>query len=260
MRVKQAVKPVLNRLGLTENAREVYITCLRMLEGRKTTVRSNGCSADFHLQTNMEYRMLCRAQSEQQVMDTLLEELNSESVFFDVGANVGRYTCLADNLGADVFAFEPHPDNATRLSENILLNEGTATVFEIALSDEDTDGHLSLARDNELGEGGHQIVHSGTTTVSVDFWRGDTITETKDLENPTAIKIDVEGAECRVLEGFENTIAESKPALYIEVHPHHMDDFGDSVDTLYEILERYEYDSTVIYDRGKGHFIKATPR
>lgn len=258
MSVKSVVKPVVNKLGVTDEARELYITLLRLREGKRTSVETTGTAAEFHLETNMEYRMVCRTQAEDMVIERLLDELDPSDVFYDVGANVGRYTCLAANQGTTVCAFEPHPENANRLRENLELNPGSADVFEIALSDEDASGHLSLARDNELGEGGHKIGAGGDSSVPIEYRRGDTAIHEYELHEPTVVKIDVEGAECRVIEGFEETIRQSRPVLYIEVHPHHMADFGDSTKHLNRLLEQYGYVQEVIYERGKGHFIRAT--
>lgn len=44
---------------------------------------------------------------------------------FDIGANIGYYTLLAESLvGPEgrVFAFEPHPENYEKLKENIEVN------------------------------------------------------------------------------------------------------------------------------------------
>lgn len=55
----------------------------------------------------------------------MLQTLESDDVFYDIGANVGTYTCFAGQVVDDgnVIAFEPHPANVDRLRENAEPNE-----------------------------------------------------------------------------------------------------------------------------------------
>lgn len=74
---------------------------------------------------------------ERPVLEDLLQSLKPDDVFYDIGANVGTYTCFAaSKLGPNaVVAFEPERKSATRLRENLDLNALDAQVVENALSD-----------------------------------------------------------------------------------------------------------------------------
>jgi hypothetical protein len=70
-----------------------------------------------------------------------LEWINSMpqgSVFWDIGANVGLYTCYAAKVrGCRVFSFEPSVFNLEMLARNIFLNGivNQATIIPLPLSD-----------------------------------------------------------------------------------------------------------------------------
>jgi FkbM family methyltransferase len=60
------------------------------------------------------------------VQHRLAAMLDSGSVFYDVGANIGFYTVLGARLvgdGGAVYAFEPVPDNAAVLRRNVAANQ-----------------------------------------------------------------------------------------------------------------------------------------
>jgi FkbM family methyltransferase len=121
--------------------------------------------------------------------------LKPGTVFLDVGANVGLYTIWAIEHGARVIAIEPTPAFSALLRENLALNRYDAEIIEAALGP--TTGRMLFTIDsggrNHLVDGS-----SGDTAIEVDVLRLDDIAPGKDIR---AMKIDVEGAERRVLLG-----------------------------------------------------------
>src|SRR5438105_5376761 len=67
------------------------------------------------------------------------QELNPTDVFYDVGANVGYYACLALHTGvASVCCFEPDPLSASVLKMHLGLNgwpESRCKIFNVALGE-----------------------------------------------------------------------------------------------------------------------------
>jgi FkbM family methyltransferase len=125
----------------------------------------------------------------------------------DVGANLGFYTLeLARLVGAGgvVHAFEPEPANYRLLSQAIGANGyDNVVAHEVAVSDRSGSTELFLS---EIHQGDHRILpgpdhrrHLTVRMTSVDEF----------LPPPVrvdVIKIDVQGAEGRVLRGMEGTI------------------------------------------------------
>jgi FkbM family methyltransferase len=139
----------------------------------------------------------------------------SVSVIFDIGANVGNYSigCANRFPSARIHAFEIVPDTADKLQQNL----GTRTnviVNRFGLSDApgvleinfnpEKDGLSSL-----VGIGSHADL-PGWTRRSVSVKVGDDYCASNDISHIDLLKIDVEGAERQVLDGFKRMFSEHK--------------------------------------------------
>ncbi|HEX6042077.1 FkbM family methyltransferase [Longimicrobium sp.] len=133
----------------------------------------------------------------------------------DVGANIGYYTLLAAVLvgpkGA-VHAFEPEPRNAGFLRRHVEMNRlRKVTVQQAAVSD-----RAGTARfDFGSGSGTGRLADSGA--IEVRTLRLDDYCAEHGLA-PSAIKIDVEGAEMSVLQGARQTLERHRPVLFLSTH------------------------------------------
>ena len=150
----------------------------------------------------------------------LQARLEPGSVFLDIGANFGYYSIrLAAALRAqiEVHAFEPHPVTFQRLSRHIDLNGLNSAIHahRSALCDVSGTSRMVGRPDNSgastlvvglTGDGGTEVQ---TTTL-------DEFACAAGLTRVDVIKIDVEGAEPRVLRGGRETIRKFRPALLVE--------------------------------------------
>lgn len=116
--------------------------------------------------------------------------LETGSLFVDVGANVGPYTIIACANGARVIAIEPSEGAVWWLRRNLSLNGYSADIRQMALADEAGTGQLTVGLDTT-----NRLIHEGGQPVE--------ITTLDDVLNgqTACAKIDVEGAELRVLMG-----------------------------------------------------------
>ena len=67
-------------------------------------------------------------------------QAGKESIFLDVGGNIGWFTLLAKAHGASkVYTFEPNPVNVVRVCESLKLNgwEDDVDLMMVGVSDED---------------------------------------------------------------------------------------------------------------------------
>lgn len=126
-------------------------------------------------------------------------------MFIDIGANMGYYTALLSKNFETILAFEPHPGNLEIL--RLMVATGrlrNVVVRNQAVSDMDGFTRLYIHRKRvehsieRSGEGGESLV---VRTVRLDSF----VTDIIDL-----IKVDVEGAELKVVKGAERSMAEGR--------------------------------------------------
>jgi len=151
--------------------------------------------------------------------------VDENAVVWDIGANAGLFAlpaALRARRGR-VLAFEPDVELAAILLRTLRLPGNRALeipVLPIALSDTDGSAAFEISKYsramNKLESVGrlHQDQVVAEERRIVPTMRIDTLAQS--LHPPTALKIDVEGAEMHVLEGGEATIARHRPAILIE--------------------------------------------
>lgn len=224
------------------------------LAGETLTVKASGARARFLIPTMNEWSDLT-AIEERPVLEDLVSNVQQDDVFYDIGANIGLYSCLvADVVDRPVFAFEPHPENAERLRENVELNGADVSLFECALADSTGEAPLSIVLD-KVGSAGHSLVTDDEfDTITVSKTRGDDLIADEDLPAPTVLKIDVEGAEFQVLQGLASTLSRADCRMvYCETHEDRLRAQGISVTDVRDELTSHGFTVTEYNVRqGKG--------
>ena len=132
--------------------------------------------------------------------------LRDGDVVWDVGANVGHYTCLfADRVGAAgrVVAFEPSPINFKRLLD-ATRTRGNVTLYDCGLGRRDDEVHFEQGSD-DLGATSRVSESSSSGTV-VKIRSAASLLADGVIPLPNALKIDVEGQEYQVLLGCDELL------------------------------------------------------
>jgi len=204
----------------------------------------------FNPQTYMGKCLYYRGIYEEAIVKRLRKFLKPGMSFIDVGANVGFYTVIAGHLVGNegkVIAFEPQRDLVKLLRSNIEINRLTNVSIEaVALGvrrsedflyqvSKSNDGQATLQLNDDEQVIGQPIpVHVNTL---------DRALADKRIEEVHGIKIDVEGAEVMVLEGFrEHLERRNRPKfIYVECIEQHLARFGNSSAELFSFLRGYEY-------------------
>lgn len=151
------------------------------------------------------------------------------SIFFDVGANIGVYTVYAASIkNAQVIAFEPSFLNLELLYRNIQSNhlENKVTIIPLSLSNFNQIENLYMEKRDNIWGGAHNSSGLNTTqdgkpmeefTVSSQVATSlDSLSDLLGLPVPDYIKIDVDGLESIILTGAQKTLTNVKEIL-IEV-------------------------------------------
>lgn len=219
-----------------------------------------GRTVSFHTETVNEFMRSRSLMNERDILEDLSRSLEPDDVFYDVGGNVGMYTCVAAlelERGA-VVAFEPEPKNANRIEENLELNGLTAEVSRTALSDENGTVELALAGE-DVGEGKHAIATDGETgTVQVDAAKVDTLVRDGELPPPTVVKVDVEGAELQALRGMKKTLERDCRLVYVEIHTENISHYGGTAEEVHSLLEDSRFEVDEVGRRGGQQFVRGS--
>lgn len=130
--------------------------------------------------------------------------LNSQ-LFIDVGANVGTYSIVAAELGAQVLAVEPDPEAFAQLQANIELNRYPITAIQAAASNMKGQTRITQGTDTL-----NRIAHDSESGI---FVRAVTVDELLGDRYAAGMKVDVEGFERLVLEGAQQALQEHRIGL-----------------------------------------------
>lgn len=143
--------------------------------------------------------------------------VQADTVFYDVGANVGFYSLLAARLvkNGSVFAFEPSPRNLAYLREHLRLNKIANTeVIAAAITDQEGASSFTLETTGFMGH------LSSDGDISVSTTTLDFLLEQGKILPPHYIKMDIEGAELAALRGAQKCIQQYRPQIFLATHGH----------------------------------------
>jgi FkbM family methyltransferase len=152
---------------------------------------------NYDMETNGEYYVLDRLSTT--CVNTVL----------DVGANKGDYTlaCLSRLKDATIHSFEIAPPTYQKLTSNVLSER--VVLNNVGLSNKDGSFALNYNPDDDgsssLVEGSN--IHDGNwRKIQVNVIRGDDYCKDRGINSVDLLKVDVEGAEHLVLDGFSESL------------------------------------------------------
>jgi FkbM family methyltransferase len=194
---------------------------------------------------------------ERDLVTILRHSLRPGMVFADVGAHIGYFTVLASSLvspGGRVYAFEADPQCFERLRENSRTLSGVI-VHPMAVSDRVGEATFFASPDPAESGWGSLFpdgLHRSTRrvlTTTLDEWR--------QREAPGRIdfvKMDVEGAEYRVLRGAEHLIRDDRPVFFLEVNDVCLARDGRGAHDIVDFLNRCGYRTTGVLSLSSHEF------
>jgi len=223
---------------------------LRMRSG----ILINADTSDF-----IQREVFIKSEFEPEVENVLRAFLRPGDTFVDVGANIGIFSLLAAQIVGPrgrVIAFEPVPITLEKLRANILLNNlQNITVVPVALSDETRRGFIHLDGENNSGASSFRKSRNSRECVDVAIDTFDRYAEAHLATAPRLIKIDVEGAEVRVLRGMQQLLASTdRPPIVLEVSEGSLLKLGSSKEELFEIASAHGYTTREISKHRKSIF------
>ncbi|WP_165943606.1 FkbM family methyltransferase [Roseicella aquatilis] len=185
----------------------------------------------------------------------------------DVGAHVGLTTLYVAGRVARVTSLEPSPVSFAFLARNMALNPGLrekVRLLPLGLSDRDEHVTLYAKGFGDSGSSIHERVERaavlrGYPLATVPLRSASAMLHDIGLTPRTLLKIDIEGAEYRVVPALAGLTAEAKPFLHLSFHPFNLAAGGDTYETaLLRLGKSLEiasalahYASMYFYDKGR---------
>ena len=210
----------------------------------------NGCE----LRLRYPFGALVSSDYEPDVFAAFDEQIEPGMTVFDVGASYGLYTLLAAARvgGAGrVRAFEPSASSVEALRAHIAMNHFDDRCDVVAAAVDERPGTIDfhepkadwLRGTNMMASLSQAWVEARAsftdTEVETSRCRATTIDEYCADSSLSAdlIKIDVEGAEGKVLRGAQAFLARRQGRILLEVHPFALESLGESVPSVLAQLD-----------------------
>lgn len=152
------------------------------------------------------------------MIDKAIEIIKPRDIIFDVGCAEGYFSIFASQLNKNpekIYGFDCSEARSRIFKKNnrIALG-GKANFIDTLISD-----------------------HKNKDTITIDSF-----IKKENIKVVDVIKIDVEGAEFKVLKGMSECLKNFKPRLLIEIHPYYIVNVeGDSLKDLCNLIENKGY-------------------
>lgn len=195
---------------------------------RKKTVVCKDLKLNFYVPNRLSYFRVNTFHSKEPETLEWIENFEKESIFWDVGANIGLYSCYAaKKKNCKVYAFEPSIFNLEWLGKNIFLNslENKIVIVSLPLNETIAENDINFSSTEwggALSTFGKKYGHDGKDlekifgikTIAINM---DSIKNFFETPQPDYIKIDVDGIEHLILSGGEKVLLNTKEIL-IEIN------------------------------------------
>ncbi|MBC7490235.1 MAG: FkbM family methyltransferase [Glaciimonas sp.] len=168
----------------------------------------------------------------------LLHAIQPDETFVDVGANIGAYTILASKvIQCKSIAFEPLPETADRLMDQIKINRIESIVDVRNMGIGDKQGALFFTNKNDTINK-VSLVDDAKNTTRIEVG---TLDSELSIDCKYFFKIDVEGFEYHVIEGASKILStENVSAIIIELNGSG-EDFGYSNEVIHNKIVDFKF-------------------
>ena len=202
---------------------------------------------NFKMSDREDLRYILR---EKDIIAEIVNELNEESIFADIGAYHGFFTLLANTISnQQIYSFEMNTENFKELEKNVELNENKEKINlenKAVWSSNQKLNYNKQESQSSVGSGESEI-----QSVKLDSYF-------KDKQNPDVIKLDTEGAELQILKGAKQIHEAGETKWFIEIHEKDYYELSDySKKDLKQFLKQNGYKISKVSKDGKREFILA---
>jgi FkbM family methyltransferase len=187
-------------------------------------------------------------------LKSMHENISIGDVVYYVGAEEGEMAALCQMWGAEVVLFEPNPKVWSHFP--ITWSANNLKIPMVCIPGFASDKINNLARiyynewppevDNEIlaAHGFKELYLEGDTYGQITI---DSCVYKHGIKPPTAISLDVEGSEWRVLGGAERVLREYKPKIWLSGHPEFMlQQWNEALRDLRQWIKGLGYTETLL--------------
>jgi FkbM family methyltransferase len=209
----------------------------------------NGLICNLHNTNDFISRLIKQSGVWEPNVSYWIEHLSRGGIFLDVGSNIGYCSLVASKKYAKIYSFEPIPENYILLERSLQDNNiqnveiikkcvGNSESLELTAFADNMGGTRNI-QNTQKQNVSHMKVQSSRVyeVVTLDSF-------TENIESIDLMKVDVEGHELQVLQGFSKNITKCKNIL-LELSPCSL-----PVETCIEILNVLKTAGYTIYDIG----------
>jgi FkbM family methyltransferase len=226
--IKNTITKAVDLMGKTAPGRYVYREIVSSAMARVQSVQHGALALRFAVPNALnQYRADTFSTKEPETLEWI-DRIPVGSVLWDIGANVGLYSCYAAKAKVcRVFAFEPSVFNLELLARNLFLNAVTdkVTIVPLPLSERLANSMLKMTSTDwggAMSTFGEDYGHDGEPirkvfefpTIGVSMI--DAVQSLQILQ-PDYIKMDVDGIEHLILKGGMPILKQVKSVL-IEIN------------------------------------------
>jgi len=140
--------------------------------------------------------------------------INTDSICYDIGAHVGEISFQIAQKGAEVYAFEPSPNNFPNLKSN--CENFKIKCFNVGLHEKSYSCTTQFkdCRTDYTDSSGKKI----DTVQQIEYILLEEFIKNNNIPLPDFIKLDIEGMESLVLKTFNFLFEHKRPVIYVEIH------------------------------------------
>jgi FkbM family methyltransferase len=212
----------------------------------------------FSLRFPIRYYKFFPDNYEKENFDFLKANCEPGDFIIDIGAHIGLFSVCASQLigpAGKVYAFEPAPLTYNILTETIAINQKDQIIIARKEAIGEKDGTTFLNVSEIAGDNSNTIIEYKNENyrhdrdlhkVEIKITSIDNFAEKVQLSRLDFIKIDAEGYEFQVLKGGRQTLERYRPAGILGIHPEAIKSNGDSLESIYELLQQLGYE--IIHD------------
>lgn len=229
--MKATIKKIIETVGL----RDTYIS-IRKRQYKNTTkwhlkldkLKLNYHTSDAYSKSWFYPRYGYGKIHEPVATKVFLDYIKDDDIVLDIGAHLGYFTCIAAKLASNgkVHAFEVDPKCLELIQSNLDLNNlNNSVINNVAISDKKETIKIKKLDSPNPG----LVINSKSKSGFIEV-ESITIDDYISKHNiiPNFIKIDIEGAEAKALNGMTNLLKQDKLTLLLEIHVNHLKRYFDT--------------------------------